>query len=88
MVSPPPSVETEVTVVLEDVNDQTPTFRASHYVAEVAEGAQFNMPVNLIGDAIPEVYDDDQVSSILVAVQPVGMMLVHLDYQNIQFFFI
>ena len=61
VVDPPPSTVTEVTVVLEDVNDQTPTFRAAHYVAEVAEGAQFNMPVNLIGDAIPEVYDNDQV---------------------------
>ncbi|XP_076057455.1 cadherin 88C isoform X2 [Oratosquilla oratoria] len=60
MVTPAPSVTTEVTVLLEDVNDETPTFRASHYIAEVAEGSQFNMPVNLIGDAIPEVYDHDQ----------------------------
>lgn len=61
MVDPPPTMTTEVTVLLEDVNDETPTFKAAHYVAEIAEGAQFNSPVNLIGDAIPEVYDHDQV---------------------------
>lgn len=62
MVSPPPTMVTEVTVLLEDVNDETPTFKAAHYVGEVAEGAQYNSPVNLLGDAIPEVYDHDQVS--------------------------
>lgn len=61
VVDPPPAMTTEVTVLLEDVNDETPTFKAAHYVAEIAEGAQFNSPVNLIGDAIPEVYDHDQV---------------------------
>ncbi|XP_071547485.1 cadherin-23 isoform X3 [Panulirus ornatus] len=60
VVDPPPTMTTEVTVLLEDVNDETPTFKAAHYVAEIAEGAQFNSPVNLIGDAIPEVYDHDQ----------------------------
>ncbi|CAL4059672.1 unnamed protein product [Meganyctiphanes norvegica] len=60
VVNPPPTATTEVTVLLEDVNDETPTFRAAHYIAEVTEGAQFNSPVNLIGDAIPEVYDHDQ----------------------------
>ena len=59
--SPPPSTSTEVTVLLQDVNDQTPSFRAAHYIAEVTEAAQFNMPVNFIGDEIPEVYDNDQV---------------------------
>ena len=61
VVSPPPSSTTEVTVLLQDVNDQTPEFRAPHYIAEVTEAAQFNMPVNFIGEAIPEVYDNDQV---------------------------
>ncbi|XP_050735758.1 cadherin-23-like isoform X6 [Eriocheir sinensis] len=60
VVSPPPTMVTEVTVLLEDVNDETPTFKAAHYVGEVAEGAQYNSPVNLLGDAIPEVYDHDQ----------------------------
>ncbi|XP_064108915.1 cadherin-23-like isoform X3 [Macrobrachium nipponense] len=60
VVDPPPKMTTEVTVLLEDVNDETPLFKASHYVAEIAEGSQFNSPVNLIGDAIPEVYDHDQ----------------------------
>ncbi|XP_042243245.1 cadherin-related family member 1-like [Homarus americanus] len=60
VVDPPPTMTTEVTVLLEDVNDETPTFKAAHYIAEIAEGSQFNSPVNLIGDAIPEVYDHDQ----------------------------
>ncbi|XP_069185641.1 cadherin-23 isoform X4 [Procambarus clarkii] len=60
VVDPPPTMTTEVTVLLEDVNDETPTFKAAHYVAEIAEGSQFNSPVNLIGEAIPEVYDHDQ----------------------------
>lgn len=60
VVSPPPTMTTEVTVLLEDVNDETPTFKAAHYVGEIAEGAQYNNPVNLLGDAIPEVYDHDQ----------------------------
>ena len=61
VVVPPPKAETEITVVLEDINDQTPTFKNPHYVGEISEGSQFNSPVNLVGDAIPEVYDNDQV---------------------------
>ncbi|XP_045137140.1 cadherin-23-like [Portunus trituberculatus] len=60
VVSPPPTMTTEVTVLLEDVNDETPTFKAAHYVGEISEGSQYNSPVNLLGDAIPEVYDHDQ----------------------------
>ncbi|KAL2733633.1 cadherin-23 [Vespula maculifrons] len=56
---PPPSVSTEVTVILTDVNDETPTFRSSHYQAEINENSPQNTPVNFIGDAIPEVYDHD-----------------------------
>ena len=63
---PAPSVSTEVTVILTDVNDETPTFRSPRYIAEINENAPQNTPVNFIGDAIPEIYDHDLVSYILV----------------------
>ncbi|XP_033230917.1 cadherin-23 isoform X2 [Belonocnema kinseyi] len=56
---PVPSVSTEVTVILTDVNDETPTFRSPRYIAEINENAPQNTPVNFIGDAIPEIYDHD-----------------------------
>jgi cadherin 23 len=62
-VSPAPSVSTEVTVILVDVNDETPTFRSSRYAAEINENAPQNTPVTFIGDVIPEVFDHDLVSS-------------------------
>ncbi|KAG5318093.1 CAD86 protein, partial [Pseudoatta argentina] len=56
---PPPSVSTEVTIILTDVNDETPTFRSMLYRAEINENAPENTPANFIGDAIPEVFDHD-----------------------------
>ncbi|KAG7212887.1 hypothetical protein KM043_002239 [Ampulex compressa] len=56
---PAPSVTTEVTIILTDVNDETPRFRSARYRAEINENAPQNTPVNFIGDAIPEVYDHD-----------------------------
>nr|XP_033326560.1 cadherin-23 isoform X1 [Megalopta genalis]XP_033326561.1 cadherin-23 isoform X1 [Megalopta genalis]XP_033326562.1 cadherin-23 isoform X1 [Megalopta genalis] len=56
---PAPSVSTEVTIILTDVNDETPKFRNPRYRAEINENAPYNTPVNFIGDAIPEVYDHD-----------------------------
>ncbi|XP_053979716.1 cadherin-23 [Hylaeus volcanicus] len=56
---PAPSVSTEVTIILTDVNDETPKFRSTRYRAEINENAPQNTPVNFIGDAIPEVYDHD-----------------------------
>ncbi|XP_043267778.1 cadherin-23 [Venturia canescens] len=56
---PPPSVSTEVTIILTDVNDETPRFRSPRYLAEINENAPQNTPVNFIADSIPEVYDHD-----------------------------
>ncbi|OAD57365.1 Cadherin-23 [Eufriesea mexicana] len=56
---PAPSVSTEVTIILTDVNDEIPKFRSARYRAEINENAPYNTPVNFIGDAIPEVYDHD-----------------------------
>lgn len=61
-INPPPSVSTEVTIILTDVNDETPTFRSTQYHAEINENAPQNTPVNFIGDAVPEVFDHDLVS--------------------------
>lgn len=62
-ISPPPSVSTEVTIILTDENDETPMFRSALYRAEINENAPQNTPVNFIGDAVPEVFDHDLVSS-------------------------
>ncbi|XP_053612756.1 cadherin-23 [Plodia interpunctella] len=59
-VSPLPSATTEVTVIVTDVNDETPTFRSDRYVGEVLENAQQNTPITFMKDAIPEVFDYDQ----------------------------
>ncbi|XP_018055353.1 PREDICTED: uncharacterized protein LOC108691909 [Atta colombica] len=56
---PPPSVSTEVTIILTDVNDETPTFRSMLYRAEINENAPENTPVNFIGGAVPEIFDHD-----------------------------
>lgn len=58
-IAPSPSVTTEVTIILTDVNDETPKFRSERYIAEINENAPQNTPVNFIGDCIPEVYDHD-----------------------------
>ena len=61
MVYPTPTVLTEVTVILTDVNDETPRFRSHQYYAEVEENTQQNVPITFTGDSVPEVYDYDQV---------------------------
>ncbi|XP_063360334.1 cadherin-23 [Cydia amplana] len=60
MVSPMPSATTEVTVIITDVNDETPRFRSDKYVGEVLENAQQNTPITFLQDAVPEVFDYDQ----------------------------
>jgi hypothetical protein len=59
---PPPVVKTEVTVIITDVNDEIPTFRTETYLAEVNENAQANTPVTFLNNAVPEVFDHDQVT--------------------------
>lgn len=56
-----PSATTEVTIIVTDVNDETPRFRSERYVGEVLENAQQNTPITFLQDAIPEVFDYDQV---------------------------
>ncbi|KAH7637786.1 cadherin-23-like protein [Dermatophagoides farinae] len=42
---PPPSVTTEVTIILTDVNDEVPRFRFKSYTAEIIENSPSDMPV-------------------------------------------
>ncbi|KAG6445751.1 hypothetical protein O3G_MSEX004072 [Manduca sexta] len=59
-VTPLPTATTEVTIIVTDVNDETPTFRSKRYVGEVLENAQQNTPITFLQDGIPEVFDYDQ----------------------------
>uniref|UniRef100_A0A8D8Q5N3 Cadherin-23 n=1 Tax=Cacopsylla melanoneura TaxID=428564 RepID=A0A8D8Q5N3_9HEMI len=59
-VRPAPTAKTEVTIIVTDVNDETPTFRSPHYVAEIHENSVVNTPVTFLGAAIPTVFDYDQ----------------------------
>ena len=54
-------VTTEATVILTDINDETPTFRSATYTAEVSESAQRHLPLTFLGSAVPQVFDYDQV---------------------------
>lgn len=57
---PPPSVKTEITIILTDENDSKPSFKASRYECEIAENAQQNTPVNFLQiDPKNEVFDYD-----------------------------
>lgn len=60
MAQPQPSVSTEITVILTDVNDETPTFRSESFTAEISESAQENTPITFVGDARNGVFDYDQ----------------------------
>lgn len=53
-----------MTIIVTDVNDETPTFRSARYVGEINENAQSNTPVTFIGTAVPQVFDYDQVCSL------------------------
>lgn len=58
--SPPPFVTTEITVIVTDINDQTPTFKSKEYICEVGENAPPNTPISFMKKSEPEVYDFDQ----------------------------
>lgn len=64
MISPLPSATTEVTIIITDVNDETPKFRSQKYIGEILENAQQNTPITFLQDAVPEVFDYDQVKII------------------------
>ncbi|XP_055586421.1 cadherin-23 [Uranotaenia lowii] len=57
---PAPSVSTEITIIVTDVNDETPTFRSTSYEVEINENAQQNTPVSFLGFTRNEVFDYDQ----------------------------
>ncbi|CAG9764225.1 unnamed protein product [Ceutorhynchus assimilis] len=57
---PVPFTTTEVTVIISDINDETPTFKRKLYECQVAENAPNNTPLTFIGNAVPEVFDYDQ----------------------------
>lgn len=58
--NPPGTVQTEVTIILNDINDESPTFRSPFYDCEINENAQINTPVTFLGSSINEVFDHDQ----------------------------
>jgi cadherin 23 len=49
-----------VTIIVTDVNDETPTFRDNRYECEIHENAQENTPITFLGDVRNDVYDHDQ----------------------------
>lgn len=53
-------IHTEVTIILNDINDERPTFRSPFYDCEINENAQINTPVTFLGSSINEVFDHDQ----------------------------
>lgn len=58
---PAPSVKTEVTIIIQDVNDERPSFKCPVLVGEINENALADMSVKFIGkNNIPQVYDLDQ----------------------------
>lgn len=62
-IKPAPSVRTEVTIILTDVNDETPTFRSSSYECEIPENAQQNTPVTFLKESTNDVFDNDLVNT-------------------------
>lgn len=60
LVKPAPSVKTEITIILTDENDSTPSFKSNRYECEIAENAQQNTAVNFLQiDPKNEVFDYD-----------------------------
>ena len=48
------------TFMLQDVNDETPTFRSKSYVGEISENSPRATPILFLGgNVLPEVFDHD-----------------------------
>lgn len=60
MNQPTPTSKTEITVILTDVNDETPTFASLFYEAEINENSQENSPVTFLQNFRNKVTDHDQ----------------------------
>lgn len=56
----PAAIQTEVTIILNDINDEHPQFRSASYDCEINENAQINTPVTFLGTSVNEVFDHDQ----------------------------
>ncbi|KPM07825.1 cadherin-23-like protein [Sarcoptes scabiei] len=78
-VFPPPSITTEVTIILTDVNDEPPRFRLPLYLAEIMENSPPDMPITFIGRNSRKIFlngnrnnDDDltQASSTTISSTP------------------
>ncbi|XP_055621395.1 cadherin-23 [Toxorhynchites rutilus septentrionalis] len=59
-IKPQPSVRTEITIIITDVNDEIPTFRSAAYECEINENSQHNTAVTFLGLERNEVFDYDQ----------------------------
>ncbi|CAG0889558.1 unnamed protein product [Cyprideis torosa] len=57
--SPPPYTSTEVTIIIEDVNDEIPQFRSPKYELVLDENAPLSTPLTFVGTSVPEVFDAD-----------------------------
>ncbi|KAJ8911026.1 hypothetical protein NQ315_016595 [Exocentrus adspersus] len=58
--TPAPIAITEVTVMITDINDESPKFANNYYECQIAENAPINTPLTFLGSYMPEVYDHDQ----------------------------
>uniref|UniRef100_A0A8D8D154 Cadherin-23 n=2 Tax=Culex pipiens TaxID=7175 RepID=A0A8D8D154_CULPI len=59
-VEPAPLVKTELTILITDVNDESPTFKSHKYELEINENAQQNTPVTFLSIGLNFVFDYDQ----------------------------
>ena len=76
---PPPSVTTEVTIILTDVNDEKPTFKSNFYLAEISENAQVDTPLKFVDtNSVPQVFDYDQGNN--------GSFVLLLEGESSQYF--
>ena len=50
----------DTNIFLQDVNDETPTFKSASYVAEIGENSPRATPILFLGgNVVPEVFDYD-----------------------------